>query len=229
MFLDVDGTLIDFAPTPDAARAEPGLPLRLVELSRRFDGALALVSGRAIESLDRLFAPVRLPAAGIHGVERRDYRGQLHFAGFEPAELNEPRRRLRDFVAAHPGTLLEDKGRSLALHYRLAPHLQSVAQEFVQSLHRDLPPLTQVQPGHFVIEIKSEIANKATAIEEFMQEPPFAGRVPVFIGDDVTDWDGFRYVEAAGGHAIYVGPTPHPQRGWFPDPASVRQWLEEML
>lgn len=225
LFLDVDGTLIDLALTPVDVHVSPELPSLLTQLSHHFGGALALVSGRCIADLDTLFHPLRLPAAGIHGVERRDRVGKFHYSGFTPENLAPARDELSRFVADHPGLLLEDKGRGLALHYRLAPHL---AEEALHAARRALERLNveaHIQHGHAVYELKSLRANKRTAIEQFMQEPPFAGRVPVFIGDDVTDRDGFEFVEATGGHAVFVGPAPDPDRGWLPHPLAVREWL----
>lgn len=229
LFLDVDGTLIDIAPTPYSVSVSAELPPLLERLAERLGGSLALVSGRSIADLDALFAPLRLPAAGIHGVERRDAGGQLHFEGLTPAQLDPAREALAPFVEANPGLLLEDKGRSLAVHFRLAPQLAARVEEAIAQLLPKLPPQTRVQRGHCVVELKSGLANKRTAIERFMHEPPFAGRVPVFLGDDITDHDGFRYVEEAGGHAVFVGPAPEHGRGWLPDPAAVRSWLATLL
>jgi trehalose 6-phosphate phosphatase len=207
----------------------PELPSILAKLSRRFDGSVALISGRAIADLDILLHPLHFPAAGIHGIERRDARGDLHYAGFLPEDLEPARTELRAFVAKHSGLLLEDKGRSLAVHFRLAPELESAVYEIIEHVLARLPVETHVQPGHCVIEIKSGRANKRTAIEQFMQEPPFAGRVPVFVGDDLTDRDGFSYVESIGGHAVLVGPDPEEGRGWLPDPTAVHAWLLSLI
>lgn len=229
LFLDLDGTLVELAPTPHSIRVASDLPSTLARVSRRFGGSLALVSGRSIADLDTLLHPLRFPAAGIHGIERRDARGDIHYAGLSPEDLEPARKDLRGFVARHKGLLLEDKGRSLALHFRLAPELESAVYQIIEQVLKHLPVETHVQPGHCVIEIKSGRANKRTAIEQFMQEPPFAGRVPVFVGDDLTDRDGFGYVESVGGHAVLVGPDPEEGRGWLPDPAAVRAWLQSLV
>lgn len=229
LFLDVDGTLLEIAATPDAVQVGADLPPLLAEVSGRFNNALALISGRCIRDLDTLFNPYRFPAAGIHGVERRDTSGVIHSTGLTPEDLEPARSELRRFTERHSGLLLEDKGRSLALHYRLAPWLESEAREIVNQAIAKLRVPAHVQPGHCVIEIKSGCATKRTAIEQFMQEPPFNGRVPVFVGDDLTDRDGFVYVESVGGHAVYVAPDPEPGRGWLPHPAAVREWLKSLL
>lgn len=228
LFLDVDGTLLDIAPAPALVQVDPMLPSLLHRLARRFGGCLALVSGRTIMTLDALFRPFRFAAAGVHGIERRDVRGVCRAAGLDPAQLDEARSELRRFVACHPGLLLEDKGRSLAVHFRLAPHLGALVREAVERTLALLPPAVHVQAGHYVLEIKSSDASKYSALEGFMQELPFAGRVPVFVGDDVTDRDGFDYVERVGGHSIFVGPQPLAGRGWLPDPRAVRDWLRSL-
>jgi trehalose 6-phosphate phosphatase len=228
LFLDVDGTLLDIAPAPRLVRVEAMLPSLLHRLSSRFGGCLALVSGRSLVTLDAMFGPFCFPAAGIHGVERRDSRGRIHVRGLAPEQLDGARRELSRFASRHPGLLLEDKGRSLALHYRLAPELGDEVQHAVAGVLPGLGEDVAVQEGHYVVEIKSAAASKYSAIESFMQERPFVGRVPVFLGDDVTDADGFEYVERAGGHAIFVGPGRQNGRGWLPDPGAVRSWLQSL-
>jgi trehalose 6-phosphate phosphatase len=228
LFLDIDGTLIDIAPTPLSVEVPAGLPALLGRLSRRFAGSLALVSGRGLDDIDRLFRPFRFPAAGIHGAERRDALGDYHYAGLTSEELTPARAELRRFAARHPALLLEDKGRSLALHFRQAPELQAIVREALEQVRIRLPVETHLQPGHCVIELKGGSASKRTAIEEFLQEPPFAGRVPVYLGDDLTDMDALNHVQATGGLGIYVGPEPQPGLGWLPRPAAVLEWLRSL-
>lgn len=234
LFLDVDGTLLDFAAQPHRVVVAPGLPALLARLLRGFDGGLALVSGRPISALDRLFAPYRFPAAGIHGLERRDAAGRWHFTGLAPGALQPARHVLSAAVQDHPELLLEDKGRSLALHYRQAPALAGAALEAARAALAALPPEAHLQPGRFVVEIKSGAADKGTAIAQFMDEAPFSGRVPVMIGDDLTDEDGFACVEARGGHAIEVGsatsasgPAPR-RRARLASPSALRAWLQDI-
>ena len=197
----------------------------LGDVAERLNGAVALVSGRSIGYLDALFAPLRLPVAGLHGVERRKASGEIHGASFVDAQLDRARAAFQALVAAHPGTLLEDKGRTIALHFRLAPAAEAAVVEAVRSAAAQLGGNYHIQAGNMMLEIKPRGFTKAAAIKEFMREPPFSGRRPVFVGDDLTDQDGFKAVEDQGGISIAVGERVH---GQFraADPAAVRAWLE---
>lgn len=228
LFLDIDGTLIDIAPTPQAVTVPAGLPSMLSRLSRRFGGALALVSGRSLEDIDRLFRPFKFPAAGVHGAERRDALGNLHFAGLTSEDLAPARAELRGFVARYPALLLEDKGRSLALHFRQAPELETAVREVLERARVLLPREASLQPGHCVIELKGGQASKRAAIEEFCKEPPFAARVPVYLGDDQTDMEALVHVHSGGGLGVYVGPEAPPGLEWLPHPAAVLDWLRSL-
>ena len=228
LFLDIDGTLIDIAPTPQTVNVPAGLPALLGRLSRRFAGSIALVSGRCLEDIDRLFRPFRFPAAGIHGGERRDALGTYHFAGLTSEDLTPAREELRRFAARYPALLFEDKGRSLALHFRQAPELEAAVREALEQARIRLPPEAQLQPGHCVLELKGGTVTKRHAIEDFMTEPPFAGRVPVYLGDDLTDMEALNHVQSTGGLGIYVGPEPQPGLGWLPRPAAVLEWLRSL-
>jgi trehalose 6-phosphate phosphatase len=227
LFLDVDGTLIELTDTPFDTRAGDELKSLLKDVSERLDGALALVSGRSIEYLDALFAPLRLPAAGLHGVERRKASGAMHGASFNDSQLDRARTALADLVKAHPGTLLEDKGRTVAVHYRLAPQSEPVVRESVAAIAAALGTHYHVQAGNMMLEIKPRGFSKGVAIKAFMQEPPFSGRTPVFVGDDLTDLDGFHVVESRGGISIGVGDRVQGQCH-LDDPAAVRRWLESI-
>jgi len=227
LFLDVDGTLLDFTDAPSLTVADPELKTLLGEVAERLGGAVALVSGRSIAYLDALFAPLKLPAAGLHGVERRKASGAVQGANYSDAQLNTARAALGAFVESHPGTLLEDKGRALALHFRLAPEFESGVRQIVAALAKAMGANYHVQEGSMVLEIKPCGFTKATAAKKFMQEPPFSGRTPVFVGDDLTDQAGFRIVEALGGISIAVGNRIRGQ--WhFDDPAAVRRWLQDI-
>jgi trehalose 6-phosphate phosphatase len=191
-------------------------------------GALALVSGRRISTLDMLFAPLKLPAAGLHGVERRKADGTIQGASFVDSQLDRARAAMKIFVDAHPGTLLEDKDRTIALHYRMAPQFEQTARESVLGIAKQLGSNYHIQGGKMLFEIKPRGFSKATAIQAFMKESPFNGRRPVFAGDDCTDQDGFGMVEAHGGISIGVGDRVQGQF-YLPDVAAVRAWLQRIV
>ncbi|HSN69995.1 MAG TPA: trehalose-phosphatase [Steroidobacteraceae bacterium] len=226
LFLDVDGTLLDIVESPDAVHVPEALSHTLAAAAEREDGALALVSGRSLAQLDRLFAPHRFCAAGLHGLERRTAAGQILRPAIPHARLDAARVRLARFADEHEGLLLEDKGLSLALHFRRAPELESAARDAMQTLLAELGPDLQVQEGKCVLELKPAGATKRTAIEAFMNEPPFEGRLPVFAGDDVTDEDGFAAVNELGGYSIRVGAeAPTQARCRVDSVAALRDWL----
>ena len=225
IFLDIDGTLLEHVERPDAVRPDPALSKLLIELHEATGGALALISGRPVAELDALFAPLRLPAAGQHGVERRDAGRKVHQHTFPVEPLQRAARQLGEFAARHAGLLLEDKGHSLALHFRLAPELAGIAREAVAEALATLGPDFEMQAGKLVLEIKPGGRDKGTAIEEFMAEVPFAGRLPVFVGDDTSDEYGFANVNRMGGHTIKVGPGPSIAQWRLADAAAVREWL----
>ena len=226
LFLDVDGTLIEIAATPHAVVVPEDLKTLLRNLSTRFDGALALISGRSIPTLDSLFSPLRLTAAGIHGCERRTADGRLVRPTIDARRFAATRDDLARWSALHPGSLLEDKGYALALHYRLAPALESAALDEARRALQQLGGTHELQRGKFVFELRPAGYSKGTAIEAFMREPPFHGRRPLFIGDDVTDEDGFAVVNALDGISIRVGDAATTSaRHRLADVDAVRQWL----
>ena len=225
-FLDVDGTLLEHAARPDAVAANPPVLRLLASLHRGAGGALALISGRSLGTLDALFAPLGLPAAGQHGMERRDAQGRLHLHEFPAEALRSAAARIGSFAAQSEGLILEDKGRSVALHYRLAPRLGEAALATVRSAAGAPGGAFEVLVGKMVVELKPSGRDKGSAIEEFMREVPFAGRVPVFVGDDVTDEAGFAAVNRMGGHSIKVGAGPSAARWGAADAAAVRAWLD---
>ncbi len=225
LFLDVDGTLIELTDTPFDTLANGELKSLLKDVSERLGGALALVSGRSIEYLDALFAPLHLPSAGLHGVERRKATGITQGASFNDSQLDRARTALADLVRNHPGTLLEDKGRTVAVHYRMAPQFEPEVRDSVTAIATTLGPTYHVQAGNMMLEIKPRGFTKGQAIGAFLLEPPFSGRTPVFAGDDLTDLDGFRVVETAGGISIGVGDRVHGTHQ-LENPAAVREWLK---
>jgi len=227
LFLDVDGTLIELTDTPLHTRADDALKSLLARVATRLDGALALVSGRSIAYLDALFAPLRLPTAGLHGVERRTAAGALSGANIEDSRLDTARRTLFGVVEAHPGSLLEDKGKTIAVHFRMAPLAESAMCDAVQRVAAGLGDEYHVQGGNMMLEIKPAGYSKGAAIEDYLREPPFTGRTPVFLGDDLTDLDGFRRVESHGGLSVGVGNRVD-GRYQLADPPAVRAWLETL-
>jgi len=226
MFLDVDGTLLEHAERPDAVRVDASLGALLARLERATGGALALISGRAVADLDALFAPLELAAAGQHGLERRDASGRLHLHPFPVPALRRAAARLAEFAARHAGIFFEDKGRNLALHYRQAPQLAETVRGAASAVAAELGAEFELQAGKLVIEIKPGGRDKGLAIEEFMREPPFRGRTPVFVGDDLTDEFGFGVINKLGGHSIKVGIGPSCARWRLAGAAEVRDWLE---
>jgi len=225
LFLDVDGTLIELTDSPLSTFADSELKTLLGAVAERLGGAVALVSGRGIAYLDALFDPLRLPAAGLHGVERRKATGVMHGASFTDRQLDPARNAVQELVAAHPGTSLEDKGRTIAVHFRMAPQFEAAVRRALIDIVKPLGSNYHIQEGNRVFEIKPRGFTKATAIKAFMAEPPFSGRTPVFIGDDLTDQDGFRLVEEQDGLSIAVGDRVHAQYR-LENAAAVRTWLE---
>ena len=227
LFLDVDGTLLDIAPTPDSVRVDAVLVDLLRELDRAFDGALALISGRPIVEVDDPFEPLFLSVAGVHGCERRDACGNWYRPTFAVAELEPIRTELCNLLQQFQGIFLEDKGYAFAVHFRQAPHLEEKLRLQLSALLFHTSEFELLEGDH-VIEIKPVAQSKAMAIEAFMQEEPFAGRSPVFIGDDETDMDGFAAVRRFNGQAISVGNRVVADRR-LANPAAVRAWLETLL
>jgi trehalose 6-phosphate phosphatase len=228
LFLDIDGTLLELAPTPDGVRVDGAIAALLPALARRLDGALALITGRTIVDADRLFPHPPLAIAGQHGCERRSANGSVHRLTPRAAGYAELRSELRRLEQRHRGLMLEDKGVTLAVHYRaaprLAPHVHrtlraQVARAAAEGHRFDL------QRGKGLLEVRPEGRDKGTAIVEYMHEHPFRGRMPVFIGDDATDEFGFAAVGRLGGWAVKVGPGATHARYRLPNVTAVRRWL----
>jgi trehalose 6-phosphate phosphatase len=230
ILLDIDGTLVDLAPTPREVWVPPGLSKTLNRLLMRTSGALALVSGRSLNDIDLIFAPEQFPAVGGHGAEMRLATDSEAVAAHAPPMDRELKLRLAAIAKLSPGILLEDKGYSLALHYRLAPHAEKAIYEAVSLIRADLPnaPI-EVLPGKCVCEIKHSGFNKATGVRELMTHEPFKGRHPIFIGDDVTDEAVFGIMPDLGGLAFSVGRRAQGVAGHFDEPRDVREWLAHLL
>src|SRR5215475_14297658 len=230
VLLDVDGTLLDLMPTPREVWVPPGLAKTLNRLHQRTGGALAFVSGRSINDLDLIFAPDQFPAVGGHGAEMRLEADADSVAAHAPPLDKELKRRLAGIARLSPGILLEDKGYSLALHYRLAPHAEKAIYEAVSLIRADLPnsPI-EVLPGKCVCEIKHSGFTKASGVRELMTHGPFKGRRPLFIGDDVTDESVFAIMPDFDGLAFSVGRRAHGVAGHFDSPGDVREFLARLL
>ncbi|NVO17464.1 MAG: trehalose-phosphatase [Rhodoplanes sp.] len=230
LLLDIDGTLLDFAPTPSEAWVPPALRRTLAGLLARTGGALALVSGRPLAGLDLLFAPLELPAIGGHGAELRPAAGASADPDRTPGLDPRLKRTLATIAEIGPGILLEDKGYSLAVHYRLAPDKGETVREMVAAVCASFPELPlEILPGMAVVEVKPSAFDKATAVAELMRIAPFAGRRPVFVGDDVTDERVFPILPPMRGIGFSVSRRIDGVDGCFDAPADVRAWLDGLL
>ncbi len=226
-FFDVDGTLLELKPMPQDVVADAALRDLLRALAARNAGAVALVSGRAIADLDRIFAPLILPAAGLHGAEIRFPDGVRTHTG--AGIMDHARPDLARFVAAHPGLMLEDKGATLAVHFRQRPDL---ASDVLTCMRRFAPgDDIAVQEGKFVVELKPAGFDKGSAIASLLRHPPFAGRKPVFYGDDLTDEAGFSFVNKYGGLSVRIGQSdvPTQAQAHLDDPAAMRHAIMDIL
>lgn len=225
LFLDFDGTLLALQDDPASVRADAALLSILRARERRLGGALAIVSGRALATVDACLAPERFAAAGLHGLERRGFSGNTNVVHVDRARLREVARRLGSAMEEMPMTLLEDKGASLALHWRRAPAQREALHCLALAGLEDLGPDFRLLDGNCVFELVPRAASKGHAVEAFLREAPFHGRHPLFVGDDRTDLDGFAAVRAAGGIAIAVGDRIQGDYR-LADAAAVRAWLE---
>src|SRR5204863_2699363 len=230
ILLDIDGTLLDLAPTPREVWVPPDLAANLNRLLERTSGALALVSGRSLNDIDLIFAPELFPAVGGHGAEMRLSIDGEAVATHAPPMDKELKRRLASIAKLSPGILLEDKGYSLALHYRLAPHAEKAIYAAVSLIRADLPnaPI-EVMPGKCVCEIKHSGFNKASGVIELMTHEPFKGRRPIFIGDDVTDESVFAVMPDLGGLAFSVGRRAKRVVSHFDERRDVREWRARLV
>ena len=229
LLLDVDGTLIEIAATPQAVRVPPSLKHTLSRLRDALDGALCLVSGRPIADLDNLFAPLQVAIVGGHGAEiRTSPTGEI--AGAAAGLSQELREQLLAIATETPGLIAEEKGHSVALHYRLVPEQETTVRARIDATcERWAGDTVEVLPGKSVFEIKPRTFNKGVAIRTIMQDSPFQGRRPVFLGDDVTDESAFRVMPEFNGLGFSVGRTLPGTQGFFATPREVRHWLYELL
>lgn len=228
-FLDVDGTLINFADTPQTVLVDRTLLDLIASLHDASGGAVALVSGRMISDLQNLICLPKVPVAGLHGLERRDSAGRLWLHAAPPATKCAMKEALAPVLERYPGLLLEDKGLTLALHYRVAPQLAAYVHRSMGRLLASHGQGLELQRGKRVVEIKPAGINKGTAVAEYLAESPFKGRRAVFIGDDLNDEHGFSEVNRLDGISIKVGKGESCARFRLLHVAAVRQWLGEAL
>ena len=223
LFLDFDGTLVALASQPELVKIPPRLTSTLAALYTHLNGALALVSGRQLFDLDSFLVPLLLPAAGEHGAQRRASDGRL--ISVPPVDLQQVLQAAEGLLQLHPGLKLERKNLALSLHYRQAPELESLCLQVMREAVEHSAGLDLMQ-GKCVIDVKPAGVSKGTAIAAFMDEAPFAGRMPLFAGDDVTDEAGFEQVRRMGGQTIKVGPGPTAAQFRCASVAQLADWLQ---
>ena len=230
VFLDVDGTLLEIASRPELVRVPQDLPALIARRAEERERALALISGRPLSQLDRLFYPWRGAAAGLHGIERRRADGTVDRIRDNASEaaLSRIRPKLAALAGHGGGLVLEDKGNTIALHYRAVPEREAEIRAIAETLLLEAGPALRLITGKMIVEFQPAAIHKGLAIAAFLAEPPFVGRRPVFVGDDTTDEDGFAEIRRRDGIAIRVGasgataanyrlPAVGAVLGWFTD------------
>lgn len=230
LFLDLDGTLLELAEAPDAVVVPPGLPAELTKLSALLDGALALVTGRPLAFVDRLFPGNSFFLAGLHGAEIRTPDAGRALIAPTDRGLEAAKERIRHVAAKWPGVLVEDKGLAVAAHYRQAPEMKIPVHALMNEIASSVPGWT-LQCGKFVAELRPAGRDKGDAVRHFMERLPFSGRSPLAIGDDVTDEEMFTAVNAMGGVSLRVGPPSETTvaRGRIGTPGDLRRWIEKLV
>ena len=229
IFLDIDGTLLEITSKPGLVKVNYNLKKLILKIMESLDGAVAFISGRTILEIDQLFKPLKLPASGKHGAERRDASGRTHIAeSYDSLIMADIIKILQKFVCSNPGTILENKTQTVALHYRLKPQIEKEASDLINALilnHEEL----ELLKGKMVFEIKPKATNKGTAITQFMNEQPFAGKTPFFFGDDVSDEDGFQAINLINGISTCINPQPTSIAQFRLETVpSVIDWLENL-
>ena len=224
LFLDMDGVLAPLAATPDAVVPDARRTAVLRRLAERLEGRVAILSGRTIAEIDRIAESATAPASGVHGLERRRADGSLDHAAAAPA-VRGAVAAFERFASDRPGMIVEDKAVSAGLHYRGAPTEAAAAEALAHGLAAETG--LALQAGHLVVELKTPGTDKGTALTAFMDETPFAGAVPVMLGDDLTDEDGFRAAADLGGFGVLIGPPRRTAATYgLPDVEAVLTWLE---
>lgn len=226
LFLDFDGTLVDIAERPDAVVVPPDLCPTLARLRDRLGGALAIVSGRQVAIIDGFLAPHLFDVAGLHGAEHR-IAGALSSDGTSDAAIRGAVERLEAALPADPRLIVEDKGGTVAVHWRLAPEFAEQVGTIVDAVAAELGPRYRLQRGKAVAELVPVGATKGTAIARLAGETPYRGRHPVFVGDDLTDEHAFEAVNALGGVSIRIGPGHTVASRRIDSPRALREQLAE--
>jgi trehalose 6-phosphate phosphatase len=227
-FFDFDGTLAPLAPTPDAVRVPPATLSTLSLLQQTAGGAVAVISGRAVQTLDAFLAPLRLCLSGLHGAQWRFGDGILHQIELDPRVTADLAQRLGAIARRHPGALFEDKSLSFALHYRKVPASGAAIEREVEAVAAAAPAF-EVQRGKMVIELKPRGSSKGAALARFMLEDTFKGRIPVMAGDDLTDESAFAQAQGLGGIAVKIGEGPSCAQLRLASPDALADWLARIL
>ena len=221
LFLDLDGTLVDLAPTPAEVRVSPDLPRVLLDLAARRDGALAILSGRKLDDIDAITGG-RFAAGAEHGIVLRDPEGKLHQTLQDVPQMMVWRRQLEVVARQMPGVLIEPKQHTVVAHYRQAPDFAQALRDMIETMIAEVPGV-ELLAAHMAWEIRPHGAGKGAALRWFMDRPPFAGRKPFFVGDDVTDEEAIAAANALGGRGLHVA------RDFNESTAEVRAFLVQSL
>ncbi|SER38840.1 trehalose 6-phosphatase [Faunimonas pinastri] len=227
LYLDFDGTFVEFAPEPHLVKLFPGSLKLLTALRDHLDGALAIVTGRRLQDIDAFLAPLELPVAALHGQVMRSFGGPAQMLPLSD-QMETARRRIGELIGENDPVMVEDKGAAIVLHYRLVPDQKERVEEIAESVTKDLGELHSV-PGHFISEIRQRGISKAEAVVALGLQEPFAGRIPVFVGDDRTDEDGFRGAALNGGFGVKVGEGATAAKYRLADPSAVHAWLRSIV
>ena len=227
LFIDIDGTLIDLAPTPTGIEIPADLPSQLLAVSQRSNGAMALVTGRSIEAVDAMFSPYQFVMAGMHGSEIRDVSGRIRRKQIDKSSLDPARSELGKLAGQWPGLIVEDKNLAIAVHYRQASEAESAVRSKMSAIHSMLGEDWKLQNGKMVVELHPSGSDKGTAISDFMGHQPFKGKKPLVIGDDLTDEAMFHYANGCGGRSVRVGDSLYVSAAEFKVGSAhdVRRWV----
>lgn len=228
-FFDLDGTLAPIVERPEQASVPASTRHLLAELQRQSGGAVAIISGRAAKQIDIMTHPLRLPLSGLHGAQWRGANGQLHEVELPEGQISALYQQLTEIANRHPGTMVEHKGLSVALHYRTAPQHADSVNAMATQLATRFGNVFELQTGKMVVEFKPPGVDKGQALQRFMGEPIFCGRTPVMAGDDTTDESAFEVANRHGGITIRIGPGSTSARYRLSSPEALAQWMASLL